>query len=81
MKRKSFFFLSTVCFALLVISGVVLLTGHQTLAAQGAPTYRVAPLWPQPFPDDSWVIGSVSGVTVDSQNHVWVGQKPCSQSS
>ena len=72
MKRKSVFFLGTVCFALLVVTGVGLLTGNQTVAAQGAPTYRVAPLWPQPFPDDSWVIGSVSGVTVDSQNHVWV---------
>ena len=72
MKRKSVFFLGAVCFALLVVTGVGLLTAEQTVSAQGAPTYRVAPLWPTPFPDDSWVIGSVSGVTVDSQNHVWV---------
>jgi DNA-binding beta-propeller fold protein YncE len=74
MKRKSVFFLGVACFALLVVTGVGLLTGNQTVAAQGAaaPTYRVAPLWPMPFADDSWVIGSVSGVTVDSQNHVWV---------
>ncbi len=73
MKRKSVFFLGAVCFALLVVTGVGLLTANQTVSAQaGAPTYRVAPLWPPPFPDDSWVIGSVSGVTVDSQNHVWV---------
>ena len=32
-------------------------------------------LWPPPFPDDSWVIGSVSGVTVDSQNNV-LGRAP-----
>jgi DNA-binding beta-propeller fold protein YncE len=73
MKRKSVFFLGAACFALLVGTGVVLLTGGQVVRAQaGAPAYRVAPLWPLPFPDDSWVIGSVSGVTVDSQNHVWV---------
>jgi sugar lactone lactonase YvrE len=72
MKRKSVFFLGTVCFALLVVTGVGLLTGNQTVAAQSAPAYRVAPLWPTPFPDDSWVLGSVSGVTVDSQNHIWV---------
>ena len=73
MKRKSVFFLGAACFALLVITGVGLLTGDQTVLAQGAaPTYRVAPLWPAPFPDDSWVIGSVSGVTVDSQNRVLV---------
>jgi len=73
MKQKSVFFLGAACFALLVITGVGLLTGDQTVLAQGAaPTYRVAPLWPAPFPDDSWVIGSVSGVTVDSQNRVLV---------
>jgi hypothetical protein len=72
MKRKSVFFLGAACFALLVVTGVGLLTGGQTVSAQAAPAYRVAPLWPTPFPDDSWVIGSVSGVTVDSQNHVWV---------
>ena len=73
MKRKSVFFVGAACFALLVITGVGLLTGDQMVLAQGAaPTYRVAPLWPAPFPDDSWVIGSVSGVTVDSQNRVLV---------
>jgi hypothetical protein len=72
MKRKGVFFLGTVCFALLIVTGVTLLTGGQAVVAQGAPTYKVAPLWPTPFPDDSWVIGSVSGVTVDSQNHIWV---------
>jgi DNA-binding beta-propeller fold protein YncE len=73
MKRKSVFFLGAACFALLVVTGAGLLTGDQTVLAQGAaPAYRVAPLFPTPFPDDSWVIGSVSGVTVDSQNHVWV---------
>ena len=72
MQRKGVFFLSTVCFALLVSTGAGLLIGNQTVAAQGAPNYKVVPLWPHPFPDDSWVIGSVSGVTVDSQNHIWV---------
>jgi hypothetical protein len=71
MKRKSVL-LGAVCFALLVVTGAGLLTTGQTVSAQAAPTYRVAPLWPMPFPDDSWVIGSVSGVTVDSQNHIWV---------
>ena len=58
MKRKSVFFLGVACFALLVVTGVGLLTGDHTVSAQGAvPAYRVAPLWPTPFPDDSWVIG------------------------
>ena len=36
MKRKSVFFLGAACFALLVITGVGLLTGDQTVLAQGA---------------------------------------------
>src|SRR5262245_37743549 len=40
--------------------------------AQGAPTFRNIPLWPRPFADDSWVLGSVTGVATDAQNHLWV---------
>ena len=39
------------------------------------PAYRVVPLWPRPFHDDSWVLGSITGVTVDAQNHVWVAHR------
>jgi DNA-binding beta-propeller fold protein YncE len=45
-----------------------------TLAAQGrgsAPAYHVTPFWPQPLPNH-WVFGSITGVTVDAQDHVWV---------
>jgi sugar lactone lactonase YvrE len=37
-----------------------------------APRYQVQALWPRPFADQSWVLGSITGVTVDAQNHVWV---------
>jgi NHL repeat len=40
-------------------------------AAQGPPAYRVVPLWPQPLPEH-YVLGSVTGVAVDAQDHVWV---------
>jgi DNA-binding beta-propeller fold protein YncE len=49
--------------------------GAQGRGAAGPPTYRVVPLWPQPFQDDSWVLGSITGVTVDAQNHVWVAHR------
>jgi len=39
---------------------------------QGRPNYRVDPWWPRPFTNQSWVLGSITGVTVDAQNHVWV---------
>jgi len=55
-------------------------TDWKVLRAQGrgatsAPAYRVVPLWPRPFQDDSWVLGSITGVTVDTQNHVWVAHR------
>jgi len=38
-----------------------------------APTFEVERLWPKPFPvAKKWILGSVSGVTVDAQDHIWV---------
>lgn len=36
-----------------------------------APMFEVDPLWPQPLPNH-WILGSAIGVSVDSQDHVWV---------
>src|ERR1700704_960361 len=44
-------------------------------AAASPPAYHVTLLWPRPFQDDSWVLGSITGVTVDAQNHVWVAHR------
>jgi len=42
-------------------------------AGPQAPRLEVDPLWPQPFPvEKHWALGSVTGVTVDSQDHIWV---------
>ena len=47
-----------------------------SLAAQAkatAPAVAVDPLWPKPFPQkNAWILGSVTGVTVDAQDHIWV---------
>jgi DNA-binding beta-propeller fold protein YncE len=59
MKRTPIIALAVV--ALLTASG----------AAQGPPAYRVVPLWPQPLPEH-YVLGSVTGVAVDAQDHIWV---------
>lgn len=45
-----------------------------TLAGGGVPggqTFTVDPTWPRALPND-WIIGSVTGVFVDAQDHVWV---------
>jgi hypothetical protein len=41
----------------------------------GAPSYLVDPFWPRPLPN-SWILGQVAGVAVDSRDHVWIVQRP-----
>src|SRR5438445_11147270 len=53
----------SVCAAVVVAMAVA-------LVAQ-APRMRVNPLWPQPLPNH-WVFGSITGVAVDAQDHIWV---------
>ena len=61
--------------ALLTAAGIGSST-FVSLAAQAkatAPTVVVDPLWPKPFPQkNAWILGSVTGVAVDGQDHVWV---------
>jgi DNA-binding beta-propeller fold protein YncE len=39
----------------------------------GAAKLDAEPLWPKPFPvEKHWILGSVTGVAVDSQDRVWV---------
>ena len=45
--------------------------GTMASAFQGAiPSFQVDPLWPKPLPNH-WLLGSVTGVAVDGQDHVW----------
>ena len=56
---------------LVAMSGWVLFA--PAVASQSrAPRYQVQALWPRPFADQSWVLGSITGVAVDAQNHIWV---------
>lgn len=40
-------------------------------AAVQAPRFEVDPLWPKPLPNH-WVVGAVVGVSVDSNDHIWI---------
>src|SRR5712691_8223278 len=61
--------------ALLAALGIasVLLEKRASVEAAGveAPQFEVDPLWPKPLPNH-WVIGSAVGVSVDSQDHIWI---------
>ena len=56
-----------------VLIGAALTIGVSALVAQSAqvPNFQVDPFWPKPLPNH-WLLGSVTGVAVDAQNHVWV---------
>ena len=72
MKRISS--VSVLVGALAVAGAFALTTLETTLLAQGrgtAPAYKVDPLWPMPLPNH-WVWGSITGVAVDAQDHLWV---------
>jgi len=71
------------------IAGVALLIGmaafergleHAALAQRkSAPAFQVDPLWPKMPPQ--WILGQVSGLDVDSRDHVWIIQRPWSLAS
>lgn len=44
-------------------------------AVPPVPKYRVDPLWPKQLPHN-WVMGQVSGLAVDTEDHIWVLQRP-----
>ena len=46
----------------------------------GAPTFTVDPSWPEPLPN-TWVIGTVASIAVDSRDHVWILHRPTTVSA
>jgi DNA-binding beta-propeller fold protein YncE len=65
---------------------LICLTAHpwairaQTVADEGSiPQFLVDPFWPKPLPNN-WIMGQVSGVDVDADDHVWIVQRPRSLS-
>jgi hypothetical protein len=41
----------------------------------GGPTFKVDSGWPKQLPNN-WIIGQVGGLSVDKANHIWVYQRP-----
>ena len=59
------------------VLALVAAAGSGLVAQRGggaqAPKVEVDPLWPKPFPvAKHWILGSVTGVTVDAQDRIWV---------
>ena len=58
-----------------VVGSFMGLIAFSTLAPSAfqatAPSYEADPMWPKPLPNH-WLLGSVTGVAVDAQDHIWV---------
>jgi DNA-binding beta-propeller fold protein YncE len=59
--------------ALLILLGCCALATR----AQEVPKYRVEPFWPQQLPNN-WIMGQIGGLAVDREDHIWVLQRPAS---
>src|SRR5471030_2588696 len=56
--------------------GVLMSIGLTSVGgAQTVPQFQVDPFWPKPLPNNM-IFGQVASVAVDSQDHVWVLQRP-----
>ncbi|MBI4594314.1 MAG: hypothetical protein HY728_08870, partial [Candidatus Rokubacteria bacterium] len=47
----------------------------QRSSEERVPRFSVDPFWPKPLPN-RWLLGQVSGVAVDANDHVWIIQRP-----
>src|ERR1041385_461377 len=68
----------------MALAALVFFGSHKIARAQArpaagmidVPTFQVDAAWPKkPFPND-WALGAVSGVTVDSMDHIWAITRP-----
>jgi hypothetical protein len=48
---------------------------HQSALAQSQPAYKVDASWPKELPN-RWIVGQIGGMAVDRSNHIWVLQRP-----
>ncbi len=69
--------LSCLAVSLLMLIGCT--TPGSGVAETRAPAFKVDTAWPGPLPNN-WILGQVSGVATDAQDHVWVLQRPRSLS-
>src|SRR5580700_5703294 len=48
---------------------------NATAAQASVPRFEPDPYWPKPLPNN-WMLGQVSGIYVDSHDHIWVTSRP-----
>ncbi len=67
--------IATAFLALAAVLGIGSFVLQKKAAVQAAgveaPRFEVDPMWPKPLPNH-WLMGNTIGVSVDSQDHVWI---------
>jgi DNA-binding beta-propeller fold protein YncE len=73
MDRKYFAGTAFMALVAALAVGSSILQKRASAEATGvkAPRFEVDPMWPKPLPNH-WVMGSVIGVSVDSNEHIWI---------
>lgn len=75
--RRRYVIAASILATLVALDAVAVVFEQQAnVAAAGvqAPQFEVDPMWPKPLPNH-WVLGWATGVTVDSQDHIWMVQQ------
>ncbi len=54
---------------------VMVFSPTEQVLAQDPPKYQVDPSWPRELPNN-WIMGQVGGMAVDRHDHIWVLQRP-----
>ena len=67
--------LTAAAFAALFLLTAARPMAEQAKPAAAAPTFKVDPTWPQDMPNH-WIMGAVTGVFVDTKQHIWVAHLP-----
>src|SRR6202158_6449712 len=60
-----------------LVMGIVLslFSEAEIVVAQEPPKFKVDPSWPKELPNN-WIMGQVGGMAVDRHDHIWVLQRP-----
>ena len=57
------------------VPAVEIVAAESDSSTTEAPQYEVDPSWPRQLPD-RWTLGQVSGIATDSQDNIWIIQRP-----
>jgi DNA-binding beta-propeller fold protein YncE len=74
-SNRNFTIVATLCVVVALLGAGQAMLDRSAAQARNAtvqaPRFEVDPLWPKPLPNH-WLLGRTIGVSVDSQDHVWI---------